>query len=138
MAQTKSASLRLRRSATASAGGTEIDLVEDEHARDVEQRQLGQELLGRLDVLGLGRVGGVDDVQQEIGVGRLLEGGAEGGEQVLRQIADEPDGVGDDDLALLGKRRRRERVSSVAKSLSSASTSESVSVLSSVLLPALV
>ena len=51
-----------------------------------------------------------------------------------------PDGVGDDHLALLpGKpTRRRERVSSVAKSLSSASTSAPVSVLRSVLLPAFV
>ena len=88
------------------------------------------------------RIARVDDVEQQVGVGRLLEGGAEGGEEVLRQIADEADRVGDDDLALAragpAAAQVRERVSSVAKSLSSASTSAPVSVLSSVLLPALV
>ena len=53
-----------------------------------------------------------------------------------------PDGVGDDDLALALARPAaasvRERVSSVAKSLSSASTSAPVSALRSVLLPAFV
>jgi len=54
-------------------------------------------------VLRLHRIGGVDDVQNEVRVGRFFEGGAERGEEVLRQIADEADGVGDDDFALLGK-----------------------------------
>ena len=80
----------------------EIDLVEDEQ-RDARKRELGQELLGGLDVLGLGRIGRVDDVEQEVGVGGFFERGPERGEQVLRQIADESDGVGDDDLALFGK-----------------------------------
>ena len=31
-----------------------------------------------------GGIAGVDDVQEQVGVGRLLEGGAEGGEEVLR------------------------------------------------------
>ena len=46
------------------------------------------------------RVGGVDDVQQQVGVGQLFERGAEGGDQVLRQVGDEADGVGDHHLAL--------------------------------------
>src|SRR5690606_29004571 len=46
------------------------------------------------------RIARVDHVQEEIGVLRLLEGRAERGEELLRQIADEADRVGDDDLAL--------------------------------------
>ncbi len=42
----------------------------------------------------------VDHLQQEVGVGRLLERRAERREQVLREIADEPHRVGEDDLAL--------------------------------------
>ncbi len=47
-----------------------------------------------------GRVSGVDDVQEQVGVLRLLERRAERGEEILRQVADEADRVGDDDLAL--------------------------------------
>ncbi len=46
--------------------------------------ELGEERLGGLDVLVARGVRRVDDVEQEVGVGRLLEGGAEGGEEVLR------------------------------------------------------
>ncbi len=63
----------------------------------VEQR------LGRLDVLIARGIARVDDVEQQVGVGGLLERRAEGGEQVLRQLADEADGVGDHHLALLGE-----------------------------------
>ena len=42
----------------------------------------------------------VDDVEEQRRVGQLLEGGAKGGDEVWRQVADEPHGVGDDDLAL--------------------------------------
>ena len=81
-------------------------------------------------------------MEDEVGVGGLFEGRAERGKQILRQVADEADGVGDDDLAIAvagqPTLRCRERVSSVAKSLSSASTSAPVSVLRSVLLPAFV
>ena len=128
-----------RRSASASGGATRSILLKTSSLVMLEERELGQELLGGLDVLGLGRIGRVDDVEQQIGVRGLFERRAERGEQIVRQIADEADGVGDDDLALVeGTVSRRERVSSVAKSLSSASTSAPVSVLSSVLLPALV
>ncbi len=51
-----------------------------------------------------GGIAGVDDVQEQVGVGGLLERGAEGGEEVLGQVADEADGVGDDDLALAAAR----------------------------------
>ena len=52
------------------------------------------------DVLVPRFVARVDHVEQEIRVGRLLEGRAERGEEVLRQVADEAHRVGDHDLAL--------------------------------------
>ena len=44
--------------------------------------------------LGVG-VGGVDDVQHEVGVGDLLQRRAERLDQLVRQVADEADGVGE-------------------------------------------
>ena len=125
-----------------SQGLDRVDLVEDQDARDVGELELLEHLRRSSDVLVLASVARVDDVEEQVGVGRLLEGRAEGGEEILRQVADEADRVGDDDLALAVPAQPhlqvRERVSSVAKSLSSARTSAPVSVLSSVLLPAFV
>ena len=44
-----------------------------------------------------GRVGGVDDVQQQRGLERLVERRAERGDQVVRQLLDEADRVRDQD-----------------------------------------
>jgi hypothetical protein len=84
-------------------GRDEIRLVVDEDARDVVELELREHLLRRLHLLVARGVRGVDDVEQEIGVGGFLERGAERREEILRQIADEPHGVGEDDLALLRK-----------------------------------
>jgi hypothetical protein len=40
------------------------------------------------------RVRGIDDVDEDIGLGQLLERGAKGGDQLVRQLANEADGVG--------------------------------------------
>ena len=48
-------------------------------------------------------IAGVDDVEQEVGVLQLFQRGAERRHQILREIADEPDRVGDDHLAVAGK-----------------------------------
>ena len=40
------------------------------------------------------RIGGVDHVQQQVGLARLRERRAEGRDQLVRQVADEADGVG--------------------------------------------
>ncbi len=45
------------------------------------------------------RIGRVDDVQQEVGVPRLFERRAERGHQVVRQVADKPDRVAQQDFA---------------------------------------
>ena len=81
----------------------EIHLVEHEDARDADEVEIGEERLGGLDVLVHRRIGRVHDVEQEVRVRGLLEGGAEGREQILGQVTDEPDRVGDDHLALLGE-----------------------------------
>ena len=45
--------------------------------------------------------GGGDDVEDHRRVGQFLKRGAKGGDEVRRQVANEPHGVGDDDLALV-------------------------------------
>jgi hypothetical protein len=50
------------------------------------------------------RIGGVDDLEQEVGAHDLLERGPERVDEVVRQLVDEPDGVADHDL--LPRRQR--------------------------------
>ena len=73
----------------------QVGLVEHEQAGDVAQPQLLQQPLDDvllvLDVL----VGGVDDVEQQVGIAELLERGAERGDQIRREIRDEADRVRD-------------------------------------------
>ncbi len=52
-----------------------------------------QHALHLVELLPQQRAGGVDHVQQQVGVGRLLQGGAEGLHQLVRQVADEAHGV---------------------------------------------
>ena len=47
-------------------------------------------------------MGGVDDVEHEVGPGHLLQRGAEGLDQLMGQVADEADGVGEGVGASLG------------------------------------
>ena len=115
-----------------------VDLVEHQQPRDLVQIEIGQELLGGLDVAVAVGIARVDDLKDEVGVGRLLEGGAERGEQVLGRSRMKPTVSVITTSRSSGNRSRRVRVSRVAKSLSSASTSESVRLLRSVLLPAFV
>jgi hypothetical protein len=77
-------------------------------------------------------------VDEEVGLGQLLERGAEGLGQVLGSSRMKPTVSAMMISRSRGKRRRRVVGSRVAKSLSSASTSLPVRVLSSVDLPALV
>ena len=46
------------------------------------------------------RIGGVDDVEQQVGVGGLVERRAERRDEIVRQLLDEADGVGDEDRRL--------------------------------------
>ena len=85
------------------------------------------------------RVGAVDHVHQQIGLGRLLQRGGERLDQVVRQVADEADGVGQGvDPAVVAVSERRVVGSRVANRASSTSTPAPVSRLSRLDLPALV
>lgn len=79
-------------------GVDQIHLVEDEKPWNLVELELCEDPLdGRDLVLDL-RTGGIDQVEEEVGLFHLFEGRLEGGEQIPRQIADEADGVVDDDL----------------------------------------
>ena len=57
------------------------------------------------------RVGGVDDVQQQRRLERLVERRPERRDEIVRQLLDEPDRVGDEDARLrLGLQRAHRRV----------------------------
>ena len=87
-------------SAAPSPGGEPVDLVEHEQPLLLLEPERGEDLLDRLDLLRVPRVGGVHDVEQQVGVGELLERRAERVHEVRRQVADEAHRVGDDHLAV--------------------------------------
>ena len=76
-----------------------VDLIEDQELRRFDPDVVQDAAYG-LDATLAVRRRGVHDMQQERGVGQLFEGRAERGDQIGRQIPDEADRVGDDDLAL--------------------------------------
>ncbi len=76
-----------------SSSGTRVGVDLVEHRAD------GFDLL-----LGLGRRR-VDDMDEQVGVFDHLEGGAEGLDQLVRELADEPDGVGQQHRLTAGQRQ---------------------------------
>ena len=68
------------------------------HLRDISRADLAQHPVDRGDLLVAIRRIGVDHVQQQVSLGRLLERGPEGGDQPVRQVADEAHRVRDEDL----------------------------------------
>ena len=59
-----------------------------------------------IDIGALGHgvgMGGVAHMQDDVGLGNLLQGGAEGGDQLGRQLADEAHRVGQDGAAARGQ-----------------------------------
>src|SRR6202022_2544694 len=52
-----------------------------------------------------GRMAGVEDVEDEVGFGDLLKSGAEGGDELWRELLDESDGVGEQDTPPIGHDR---------------------------------
>ena len=72
-----------------------VGLVQHDDLGDLAGVDLGQHGADRGDLpLGIG-VGGVDDVEDEVGVGDLLQGRTERLDQLGGQRPDEPDGVGE-------------------------------------------
>lgn len=96
-----------------------VDLVEHQQLRQVAGTDRGQHLVDLGDALLAMRIGGVDHVQQEIGLARFGQGRTERGDQVMWQVADETDGVGQHHVAP-GTAMRRTVGSSVANSWSAA------------------
>ena len=84
------------------------------------------------------RGAGVDHVEQQVGALGLLQRGGEGVDELMRQLADEPDGVGQQVGAALERAACACVGSSVWNRRSRTPTSEPVSLLSSVDLPAFV
>ena len=80
----------------------------------------------------------VDEVQQQVGVGHLFERRPERVDELVRQAAHEPDGVGEEHRLAARKPQAARVGSSVENSWFSTSTPASVSRLSSVDLPAFV
>ena len=92
-----------------------VDLVQHELERDLVRTDLPEHgVHGRDHLLEpVVRLGGVDDVQHEVGDERLLERRREALDELRRQPADEADGVGDEvalAVVLEAPRRRVERL----------------------------
>ena len=89
-------------------GGHEISLVPAADHRGLGIGQLADELVHHLDVGLPVRIGGVNDVDQQVGVAQLLQGGPEGVHQMVGQLRDEANRVGQEhrqpirDLELAG------------------------------------
>ena len=123
----------------AALGAQGVGLVEHEQARAIAGADLLEDHVDgaqHLVHLHLGH-GGVDDVQHEVGDRRLLERRAEGVDELVGQLADEADGVGEQVGAAV-QARGRVLGSSVWNRRSATPTVAPVSALSSVDLPALV
>jgi hypothetical protein len=84
-------------------GVGDVGLVDDDDLGHVgPPRRRRARLADRGDLaLGVG-VRAVDDVQQQVGVGHLLEGGAEGLDELVGQRPDEADGVDEGVVAPVG------------------------------------
>ena len=99
-----------------------VGLVEHEQARAVAGADLledGVDGAQHLVHLDLGHRG-VDDVQHEVGDRRLLERRAEGVDQLMGQLADEADGVGQQVGPAVEPRRARARIQRVEEAVGDA------------------
>ena len=85
---------RLRRVRRAARVVDAVDLVEHQDLRQVGGADLGQHAVDLVDVFVAPRIADVDHVQQQRRLARLGERGLERRHQLVRQLADETDGVG--------------------------------------------
>ena len=72
-----------------------VDLVVDQDLRNLLRADLREHRIDLRDVLVAARVARIHDVQQQRRLARLGERRLEGGDQLVRQLADEADRVGD-------------------------------------------
>src|ERR1043165_1165952 len=78
----------------------EVCFVEDDEARDARVPKLAEDALDGFELLVPAWVRGVNEMDEKVAVINLFERGAEGGDEVGRQVAYEAHGVVDDDLLL--------------------------------------
>ena len=121
----------------ASAAGP-IGLVEHDQLGHVAGADVGQHGADGADLTDRVGIGRVDHVHQQVGLGRLLQRRGERLDQVVRQVPDEADGVGQRVDPAVVVCARRVVGSRVANSASSTSTPAPVSRFSRLDLPALV
>jgi len=74
--------------------------VEDPDDRFVVDMKLTQNAFHGLNLFFESGVGNVDDVKEDVRFLKLAQGRLEGGQQVLGQVSDEADRVGDDRLGI--------------------------------------
>src|SRR6202034_78214 len=72
-----------------------IDLVEEQARRDDLRADLVQYAAAYLELRFVGRIGRIDDEKQERRLERLGQRGSERGDEIVRQLLDETDRVGD-------------------------------------------
>ena len=77
--------------------------VEDPHNRNAFQTKLLEDPLYTLNLMKTSRVADVNDVEKKVRIFQFFQGGSKGGDQFLRELADESDGISNDDLSFLGK-----------------------------------
>ncbi len=103
-------------------GVEQVDLVEHKQARALAGADLLERLLdGLLHDLGLllGR-GSVEHVREQVGAARLLERRTEGVDELVRELCDEADGVGQQVPAPAQTQRARGRVERVEQAVANA------------------
>ena len=88
----------------------QIDLVEDEKLRPVADAQLLQHLFHNDALLFPRRMARVNDMQQKVRLGGLLESRAKRCHEMVRQLSNEPDGIGNQDFRLARLYLARQRV----------------------------
>ena len=80
-----------------------IGLVQGNDGGPAGQLELGEQALHRRHLVLDPGVARVHDVDQQIGFGQLLQRGLERGHQLMRELADEADGVGEDERGVAGR-----------------------------------
>ena len=80
-----------------------VGLIHDIDDRDGAGAELLQGAGGDVHVHLVVRIRAVDDLENQVGIDRLLERRAEGVDEVVRQVVDEADGVGQEKVAVAAR-----------------------------------
>ncbi len=80
-----------------------VQLVEHHQRRAVLDTQFGEDLENGFDLFVTVRIASVYDVQQQVGRDRFFERTPEGSDEVMGKLADEPDRVRQEDVAVIAE-----------------------------------